>query len=225
MKKFKINGQVVEANSLQDALSWTKSIHDSIQDVKTTDLIDLLNRAISSIEQGKHDSAKDYINEVVKSLKFVNTHGYDSINDSIHDASRKEYLGLCGLIISLLQQRKPSSDRLAMEYIEKLTQWSKTGLSDSFDDAPDTETPSGRKQMYEQMCMSALDVVPTNMWNKSGNKINIDNNRITLIFTENGIELRQKDAQLKKFTNKDELKSELENFLEETNGYHRNTIK
>ena len=38
--------------------------------------------------------------------------------------------------------------------------------------------------------MSALDIVPPRLWNERGDKINIDNNRISVLVKESGIEVR-----------------------------------
>lgn len=38
--------------------------------------------------------------------------------------------------------------------------------------------------------MSALGIVPPRLWNERGDKINIDNNRISVLVKESGIEVR-----------------------------------
>ena len=63
----------------------------------------------------------------------------------------------------------------------------KMTFGDAIVDSPDLDTTSGKKQYFTQIAMSALDVIPTNKWNMNGNKINIDNNRITLVITDDGI--------------------------------------
>lgn len=78
-------------------------------------------------------------------------------------------------------------------------------VCDSVADAPDMDTPSGKKQYWLQIAMSALDDIPTNKWNMSGNKINLDNNRITLMITEDGIIWKNypnNSGRDMKFTNK-----------------------
>ena len=48
----------------------------------------------------------------------------------------------------------------------------------------------GRKSYYKQIAMSALGIVPPRLWNERGDKINIDNNRISVLVKESGIEVR-----------------------------------
>lgn len=67
------------------------------------------------------------------------------------------------------------------------------GVEDSFvNDVPDMETKSGRSDYFLQIAMSALDIVPTRMWNRVGSKFNIDNNNITMVVKESGITLRSR---------------------------------
>lgn len=56
-------------------------------------------------------------------------------------------------------------------------------------DEPDMDTTSGRMQIYEQKMMSALDNIPAAHWNKQGSKVNIDNNRITMVTTPSGVKV------------------------------------
>lgn len=60
-------------------------------------------------------------------------------------------------------------------------------VEDSVKDMPDLETNSGKQEMFLQQAMSALEGISPRKWNRSGYKINLDNNRITLVCRADGI--------------------------------------
>lgn len=57
-----------------------------------------------------------------------------------------------------------------------------------FKDRPDLDTITGRKDYYTNILHQALAVVPTSKWNRQGSKFNVNNNAISLIATEHGVE-------------------------------------
>lgn len=73
-------------------------------------------------------------------------------------------------------------------------------------DSPDNMSKSGQQQIYEHEIQVALDKanVPNKLWNKHGNKFTIDNNKIVLIATENGVNCKAND-DMKKYKNSTEI--------------------
>lgn len=53
--------------------------------------------------------------------------------------------------------------------------------------------------------MSALGIVPPRLWNERGDKINIDNNRISVLVKESGIEVRTVRGSVATFVTKADL--------------------
>lgn len=139
--KYKVNGKVVEATCLQDAIIASK----------TVDLQFLIDDEIEAIN------------------------GYRAIIAKTTDER------LLALLSHILIEETEHLEELRNAKVGKFE------ILDSVKDAPDMDTPSGKKQYWLQIAMSALDDIPTNKWNMSGNKINLDNNRITLMITEDGI--------------------------------------
>ena len=80
-------------------------------------------------------------------------------------------------------------------------------------DMPDTLTKSGLRSVYFQVMMSALDKVPTNMWERVGDKVNINNSQITLIATPNGVRAKTPVGAEGTFQNKKAVVAFIENHL------------
>lgn len=81
-------------------------------------------------------------------------------------------------------------------------------IEDSIKDTPDLTTKSGKQEKWIQVMLSSLDELGDRHWNwTTRNKVNINNNAITLVATENGVELRSRNGFKKLYTSKEDIQT------------------
>lgn len=88
----------------------------------------------------------------------------------------------------------------------------------SIKDEPDMETNSGKQQYYLQQIMAALSIIDKRKWNLSGTKVNVDNNKITIVATSNGIDIRNDKGNSKKVTTQKEVEEYLKQYVKDSKG-------
>lgn len=199
---------------------------EEVEDLATVDktfLLTLTRKIISNITSDNFTAAQTQAKELER---YINNVRYaDSVDDSVNDswamdivrqlpknARLDDIKKACKEYLDELDRKYPNAIRnkdkeyndLFTDVLYLLHNW-----NDSVNDMPDLETRSGRKQYYLQIAMSALDVLPTRKWNMSGDKINIDNNKLTFVVTEDGIMVYEANKSPMKYTNKTALQRKI----------------